>query len=246
MNAHVSLFGNVPLNQVSKKNLCRIITQNYVRIDQLELENAVLREKNKELSDENIMLRSIIKNNEIEMSKLKQENEILRGRVKTLENKVEKLENEVCTLENKVSAFENEVQTLKNAETYQKALMQLYGYDGLANNKFKDSFGVELDTWNVPNIGTFLKRLPTIKNPDERKFWEGFKKKHPGSDDLRFQEIYDDMNEYRNPIAHPPLKKKITKDDLTGIVKMVFQEKYEMDRELYTKYIDWLMTFINA
>jgi hypothetical protein len=63
---------------------------------------------------------------------------------------------------------------------------------------------------------------------------------------LRFQEIYDDMNEYRNPIAHPPLKKKITKDDLTGIVKMVFQEKYEMDRELYTKYIDWLMTFINA
>lgn len=203
-----------------------------MRINQLESENATLREKNKELSDENTMLRSIIKNNEIEMSKLKQENDILKDQVKTLEGKVRTLE--------------NEVQTLKNAETYQKALMQLYGYDGLANNKFKDSFGVELDTWNVPNIGTFLRRLPTIKNPDERKFWEGFKKRHPGSDDLRFQEIYDDMNECRNPIAHPPLKKKITKDDLTGIVKMVFQEKYEMDRELYTKYIDWLMTFINA
>lgn len=232
MSAHVALSSNVPLNQVSKKDLCVIITQNCMRINQLESENATLREKNKELSDENTMLRSIIKNNEIEMSKLKQENDILKDQVKTLEGKVRTLE--------------NEVQTLKNAETYQKALMQLYGYDGLANNKFKDSFGVELDTWNVPNIGTFLRRLPTIKNPDERKFWEGFKKRHPGSDDLRFQEIYDDMNEYRNPIAHPPLKKKITKDGLTSIVKIVFREKYEMDMELYTKYIDWLMTFINA
>jgi hypothetical protein len=52
MSYQVMLSGNVPLEQVSKEQLCVIITQQGIRINQLESENAVLRAKNRELEED--------------------------------------------------------------------------------------------------------------------------------------------------------------------------------------------------
>lgn len=234
MSYQVMPSGNVPLEQVSKEQLCVVITQQGIRVSQLEAENAILKARNRELEDDNKMLRGVIMKNELIIAKNETEIAELKRKNVELTEQVQKLTDRVNELIKHVNACEND-------KKFQSAVLRLHQCHDLVSKAFEESyrefFNIEYDP--VPTIGRFLRNPPTESNKNY-DFWQSFLKRYPGTDDKGYQSIYEELNNMRMPIAHPDIR-KMKEDDFDTDVKMVFPDYGDHGR--YKGYRKWLYLF---
>lgn len=94
----------------------------------------------------------------------------------------------------------------------------------------------------IPDIGEFINNPPDSTDL-EYSFWEKFKAEFPRSDDLKFRNIYRQINNDRaNNGAHVDVR-FLTKNEFIDLIKFVYPNEYTTDMKSYDEYIDWIFLF---
>ena len=202
---------------------------------------------------------------------LQEENKVLKEENKTLKERVIKLEIDNKELKEENKILKREIKELKDDKQKFDALVKLHECNALVNKEFKRLYRIKFNKNkydnNIPNIGDFINDPPTEDDEDNYKFWNEFNKKYPQSDNVNFRLIYQknandskkqnffvfNSSKIKNTCifycsnradsgAHINVR-KLNKTDFDNLIELVYPEEYNINKELYNEYRDWLFMF---
>ena len=175
-----------------------------------------------------------------DIKNLHKENNEFKDRVVKLE-----IENKELKIENK--ELKREIKELKDDKQKFDALVKLHECNALVNKEFKKLYRIKFNKNkydnNIPNIGDFINDPPTEDDEDNYHFWNDFNVKYPQSNDINFRTIYHKIsNDRADSGAHVNVR-KLNKTDFDKLIELVYPEDYNINKQLYEKYRDWLFMF---
>lgn len=128
------------------------------------------------------------------------------------------------------------------------ALVKLHECNVLVNKEFKRLYRIQFNLRkydnNIPNIGDFIFSPPSKEDDEENyNFWIEFNNQYPNSNNEEFRKIYQQISNNREDAGAYINVSKLSKDEFDNLIKLVYPNEYESNKELYNNYRDWLFMF---
>ena len=142
---------------------------------------------------------------------------------------------------------DNIILQLETTKNKFDALVKLHECNALVNKEFKRLYRIKFNinkySNDVPNLGDFINMPPTEEDGDDYIFWQEFKTKYPNTDNINFRMIYKQIsNDRADNGAHISVS-KLSKNEFIELIKIVYPEEYEQNKDIYESYRDWLFMF---
>jgi len=230
------------INQLTNEStkLNTDILEKNLEIEMLRKENQELREKIKILEDK-------IANQDIEITRQNYEITKQQKEINDLKKETKDLKQDNIVLKNNNDKLTKQINKLEDDKQKFDALIKLHECNTLVNKEFKRLYRIKFNKTkydnNIPNIGDFIRDPPTKNDGEDYNFWIEFNNKYPQSDDANFRLIYQKIaNDRADYGAHVNVR-KLNKTDFDKLIELVYPEEYNINKQLYNEYRDWLFMF---
>lgn len=214
------------------ENLIAQLRQKDGLIYSLEVEISRLREENQTLKSCQKTNRAAIKRNRL----------IIRQHKET----IKKLTEENTELKTRINHLEKEIGEMRNEKLKFDALVKLHECSALVNKAFKNAYKLKFNKKRgdyIPNVGDFIKDPPNDEKDPDYEFWFEFKETYPKTDDPRFRSLYCKMSNDRAECGAHVDVSNLTRFEFDNLVKIVYPTEYAANKELYDEYRNWLFLF---
>lgn len=236
MSTIQQIVSNLPENSIQMVHTIQWI--NVDELNKLKKDNTDMKNQIEELKRE----KEILYNDMVDKHNLinKHEETINNNKIT-----IEELKKENEELKSKIFILEKDMNDLKNGKKKFDALVKLHECNSLVNKIFKQRYMKEFKKGRgdyMPDIGVFINDPPNVSDSDYL-FWEKFKLDFPRSDDLKFRNIYRQINNDRaNNGAHVNIR-DLTRNEFVDLIKIAYSNEYVTEPKLYDEYTDWIFLF---